>query len=434
MVNSKVEEYLQEICSFVKFKKAHKEIRAEILNHIEEKTEDLISKGFIEEEASKKALIEMGQAEVIGKQLNESHKAAPEWSILIITVVFSLLGVLIAYFMLKNGTAFYPSAFKKSSLFSALGYIIIFTLYFFDYKKLEKHSGKLFIAATLLLLLQLLLAHTVSGRKNSIELGISSFLGVLTFDATELSLFLYVISLSKLIRRLDLKNVKGYLYLTIMLLLPITLYVKLNLPMPALTYFIVFIVLMFKSKVNLAYTFSTLGVCIAGVFFLLFSRHYLLERLLNFINSRNVPDKSNYISIQINKLLYSTGLLGHGFSLSKQALPSAESEFVLPYIIYTLGWLAGISLIVLVFVFLMRMFITANSVKDTYGRLIIQGFMCIFAIEFIWNILMVFGLLPITGMVLPFISYGGSRLIVQMAAIGLILSIYKCKSISYVCN
>ncbi len=57
--------------------------------------------------------------------------------------------------------------------------------------------------------------------------------------------------------------------------------------------------------------------------------------------------------------------------------------------------------------------------------------MCIFAMEFIWNILMILGFAPIVSVTLPFISYGGSRIITQMAAIGVIMSVYKGKSLSF---
>jgi len=76
------------------------------------------------------------------------------------------------------------------------------------------------------------------------------------------------------------------------------------------------------------------------------------------------------------------------------------------------------------------MLVTSRKVKNSFGSLIIQGFMCIFALEFLWNILMIVGLAPITSVGLPFISYGGSHVVTQMAAVGIIMSIYKGKSLT----
>jgi len=425
LVNSKIEEYIQEICNYVKFKKAHKEIRMEILSHIEEKTEDLMLKGMDEEEASRKALNEMGKAEIIGKQLNQSHKSAPEWSILIITILFSLIGLTIAYFLITNGINQNAAAFKKTIAFTIIGYSLMAGLYLFDYKKLEKHSGKIFIGVSFILLLQLFISAPVNGIKAWFTLGFFSF------NITELSLFLYVISLSKLIRSIELESAKGYLYLSLMLLVPVSLFVELRVVMAAVTYFVIFTIFMIKSKVKISYIASVIGIFTAGFFHMIISEPYRIARLLVFINPSRDPQGAGWLNIQIHNLLSSVGYMGNGFNFPKKTIPVVESDFVLTYIIYTFGWLTGIILIVFIIAFIIRMFTASNMVKDIYGNGIIQGFIVVFAMEFLWNILMVLGFAPIVSVNLPFISYGGSSLLSQMAAIGLIMSIYRCKSLSY---
>ena len=425
MVISKIDEYIEEICSYVKFKKAHKEIRAEFLDHFEEKTEDFILEGMSEEEASEKALAEMGEADIIGKQLDDSHKPSPEWSILIITALFSILGVVTVYLVLRNQEMYYSGIYVRNILFNVVGFVSMLALYFFDYKKLEKHSMKIFLGITLILFLQLLMAVPINGRKAWIALG------PLSVNITELSLFLYVISLSKLIRSIDLRKVKGYIYLSLMLLLPLSIYIQLKVSMEALIYFVIFIVLMVKSKVKLSYIFSIIGVFLTGSIYVFFSSYYRIKRLLGFLNPENDPLGTGYIIIQIRKLLASAGLHGNGFNLPGRTIPEVYSDFILTYIIYAFGWITGIVIMTLVLAFILRMFTAARTVQDTYGKLIILGFMLIFAIEFIWNILMALGLLPIVSVSLPFISYGGSRALTQMLAIGIIMSIYRCRSLSY---
>lgn len=426
VVNSKAEEYIEVICSYVKFKKAHKEIRTELLGHIEEKTEDLILEGINEEEASKKALAEMGQAEVIGKQLNESHKASPEWSILVMTVLFSLLGVIVAYLIAVNEVDPYMYIkLPRSIIFNVIGYIFIIGLYFFDYKRLEKHSTKLFIGVTLLLFMQLFISVPVNGMKAWMHLG------PISINIAEASLFLYVIALAGMLRNLNVKTTKDFVYVSLMIGLPIFLYIQLRVLLEAAAYFVLFTVLMFKSKVKHLYVFSAIGVVAASGFYAVFSEPYRVARLFTFINPEKDPEGAGYLTIQVQKLLRSTGLSGNGFTFPKRTIPGVDSDFILTYIIYTFGWLAGIVLIISVFTFIFRMFTAARSVKDVYGNFIIRGFLCIFAVEFIWSILMVLGFLPIISVTLPFISYGGSKALTQMAAIGLIMSIYRCKSLSY---
>jgi cell division protein FtsW (lipid II flippase) len=426
VINSKVLEYVDEICSYVKFKKAHNEIKLEFLNHIEEKTEDLMLQGMSEEEASKKALAEIGQADIIGKQLDQSHKTAPEWGLLSMTILFSLCGIVIAYLILANNIIDYSTPFYNSVVFNVIGYILLIGLYFFDYKKLEKHSLKIFIGITLILFLQLLIGVPANGKKAWIPLG------PFTVNIIDLTLFLYAISLSKLISSLDLKSIKEYIYLSLMMVVPFIHYIKLGSSMEALTYLVLFIVLMFNSKVKLTYIFSTIGLFLAGSFYTILSRPYRVKRLLIFMNPESDPKGSGFLNVQIQSLLSAAGLTGNGFTFPKRTLPDVHTDFVLTYIIYTFGWIAGIALILLVLSFIIRIFIVSREVKDTYGRLIIQGFLCIFAIEFVWNILMIFGLVPIVNVSLPFISYGSSLALTHMAAVGIMTSIYKCKRLSFV--
>jgi cell division protein FtsW (lipid II flippase) len=424
VVSSKIEEYVEEICSHVKLKRAHKEIKTELLSHIEEKTEDLMLEGMNEEEASKKAVLEMGQAEVIGSQLNQSHKAVPEWGILVITLLLSLIGLITGYFISTNDIGWNTISFRRSIAVNIVGCIAIVGLYFFDYKKLEKYSKIIFIGITLILFIQLQTGISVNGSKAWTKIGIFSF------DITEMSLFLYVIALSKLIKELELKSIKGYIYLSTMLLIPFILFIQLVDAIAAVIYFAVFIVFLFMKQMRKSYLFSVIGVFLVSGGYYVFSAPYRMYRVFGFINPERNAGGSGYINVQISKLLKATGFMGNGFTFPSKVFPM-ESEFVLTYIIYTFGWIAGITLIVMVFAFIIRMFIAAKEVKDTYGKFIIRGFMCVFALEFIWNILMILGFAPIIGVTLPFIGYGGSRVLVQMAAIGLIMSIYRTKSLSY---
>lgn len=425
MLNPKIEEYIQEICNHVKFKRAHKEIRAELINHIEEKIEDLIEKGIIEEEASKKALAEMGEAEAIGKQLNQSHMPKPEWSILIITILFSLFGLTIAYFLITYGINQHADGFKKTVLFTIIGYLLMLGLYLFDYKKLERYSKKIFIGVSAILFVQLLTAFAVNGMKAWISIG------SLNFNIAELSLFLYVISLPTLLKTIDYKSVKGYLYLFLMLLIPTWLFFQLKVSMAAGTYFVVFTMFMIKSKIKLSYILSVVGITTSGFLYMLISEPYRLARFFYFINPPIDPKGEGWLHIQIENLLSSAGLMGNGFTFPNRTVPEVQGDFVLTYIIYTFGWIAGIILFIFILAFIMRIFNASKVVKDVYGSSIIQGFVLIFAMKFLWNILMIMGFAPIISVSLPFISYGGSGLLIQMAAIGLIMSIYRCKSLSY---
>lgn len=422
--NSKIDEYINEICSHVRFKQAHKEIKAELLDHFEEKLEKQRKDGIEENELVERALKDMGDAELIGKQLNESHKAAPEIGIILLTVILSFIGIISIYLIVTNGIYSNIGIFYKTTVFNILGYCIIAALYFFDYRILEKYSKKIYIAVTIILVLQIFIGDCINGRNSWIRIS------AMSIDITEWSLFLYAVALSKILKDLDWNNTKQVIQGFAMAFVPLALYSVLRVRIAEVIYMMLFLTLMIATKSKLKYIISTISITFIGGIYYAISEPYRIKSFLAFLNPEQDPLGAGYVNFQIAKLLKSVTWFGHGFTFPQKTIPEVQTDFIFTYIIYTFGWIAGITVMVLAFVFIVRMFIAAKKVKDKFGSLIIQGFMCIFALEFVWNIFMVLGLAPIISVSLPFISYGGTRAITQMAAVGLILSIYRRKNLS----
>jgi rod shape determining protein RodA len=105
-------------------------------------------------------------------------------------------------------------------------------------------------------------------------------------------------------------------------------------------------------------------------------------------------------------------------------LPVKESDFIFAVLGEELGFVGCALVIALYFAFLSRMLNMAKKSKDTYGSLIIVGITFMFAFQIIENIGMTIGLMPVTGITLPFISYGGSSVMTSMMAVGLALNVY----------
>ncbi|EKY23287.1 hypothetical protein HMPREF0216_02957 [Clostridium celatum DSM 1785] len=103
-------------------------------------------------------------------------------------------------------------------------------------------------------------------------------------------------------------------------------------------------------------------------------------------------------------------------------------EFVLTSIIYCFGWIVGIIIIALVLSFIIRMCFISINTKNTYGKLLVSGLCSLFTIQFILNILANFSLSPILGISMPFISYGGSQLVINVVAISIINNVYKFRN------
>ncbi|MDT8717731.1 FtsW/RodA/SpoVE family cell cycle protein [Clostridium sp. 19966] len=396
-----------------------------MLNHIEEKTDELTYQNMTEEEAYSRAISEMGEADIIGRELNKTHKAAPEWSILIITILFTFIGLIAMISIVVSGvnTSLDEGYLIKTAVFTLLSYAFLAALYFFDYKILEKYAIKIFVGTTFILFLQLFIALPMHGVRNWL------YIGPFSIDMGEISLFLFGISLPKLLDEFKGKGVKGRIIILAALFVPTWLYISLSVTMGALIYFAMFFMLMIILKFKPYFMVIILGLAFLGILWVTNSNtNYFINRLASFMNIKS----DGYMYNQLRTLLKQAGLFGNGFTFPKAAVPSLESDFIFTYIIYTFGLIAGIIVIALILSFIGRMFLASKAVKDSYGKLIIQSFMCIFTIEFIWYVLMTAGLAPIVGITLPFISYGSSKLVIQMIAIGLIMSIYKGKSLSYI--
>jgi len=124
--------------------------------------------------------------------------------------------------------------------------------------------------------------------------------------------------------------------------------------------------------------------------------------------------------------LQGAGWWGQGATAGLERLPEVHSDFIFPYLVYTLGWLAGAAIFLLVAFFLGRMLLALRRVKDLYGSYLITGILTLFIFRFGWNLLMAVGLLPIAGVDLPFVSHGMQGAL-QLALVGLVLGIFRRK-------
>ena len=151
------------------------------------------------------------------------------------------------------------------------------------------------------------------------------------------------------------------------------------------------------------------------------------QRIEAFLHPDDPSYTGNYQVIQSMIAIGSGGLTGKGLYNGTQNqegfLPVQESDFIFAVIGEELGvWGMAIIMILYAF-FLIRMLTIAREAKDFYGTLIVVGVMCMFAYQIIQNIGMTVAVIPVTGVTLPFVSYGGSSLMTSLANLGLVLNV-----------
>ena len=193
-------------------------------------------------------------------------------------------------------------------------------------------------------------------------------------------------------------------------------------------------IIRYNSWLNLGLIVSLIGASgyIAWNYLLM---TYQKKRILTLIDPSSDPLGSGYHILQSKIAIGSGGLLGKGIEQGSQSqrgfLPEDTTDFIFSVIAEELGFIGVLLLLAIYGLIIYRCFTIASKSEDTFSRLLGASLTLIFFTYILVNIGMVSGLLPVVGVPLPLISYGGSSLITLMASFGIIMSIHKHKSPTY---
>ncbi len=155
---------------------------------------------------------------------------------------------------------------------------------------------------------------------------------------------------------------------------------------------------------------------------------YRMKRLMSFTNPWKDPIGDGYQLIQSFYALGAGGVTGLGLGQSRQKtlyMPEPHNDFIFSIIGEELGLIGCICIILLFVIFVWRGISVAMKARDTYGTLLAIGITGVVAVQSLINIAVVTGSMPVTGVPLPFISYGGTSLVINMTAIGILLNISR---------
>ncbi|MCD2220341.1 FtsW/RodA/SpoVE family cell cycle protein [Listeria monocytogenes] len=409
MSSSTFEEYLGKVIANVKSKQAHSMIKKELSNHLEELSHSFQKRGLSIEDANKKAMQEMGDPSTVGRNMNQLHKPRMDW-------------LLIALFILLAGISFLPiigdvvasnsSFMKKQIVWLAIAVLALIGFLFFDYRKLKDLWMYFYAAALILFFTTFLVGIPLTGGGRWLSLG-----GIM-IDGQAISLFLFFIAWAGIFTKVtEFKGWKKLVMLLILFWLPVIFYTMLPQFVFSIMYFLcVLVMYIFYYRHNRFAIKVALGNLLVGVIF--------ISTMILKYPSSYLPDTS----IPLKDILSKAGWFGKGLH-NNLILPEAHTDFVFPFLVYSLGWVFGIFLCLLLVVFILRISRNAFKTKDLFGRLLTIGGAILFTVPACWNILMGLGIVPITVVPLPFISYGGSMLLVYAALLGLILNVYRRKDI-----
>ncbi len=187
-------------------------------------------------------------------------------------------------------------------------------------------------------------------------------------------------------------------------------------------------VLLFLARAQIRHLLITGGVGMVSVFILIITEGYRLRRFLAFLDPWKDMRKDGYHIIQSLLAISGGGLSGVGLGKSIQKflyLPKQYNDFIFAIITEELGILGALCIIALFVLFLWRGLKTAMDAPDRFGGLLAGGLVAMVVIQAILNIGVVLSFFPTTGLPLPFISFGGSSLVINLCAAGILLNISR---------
>ncbi|MDO8460968.1 MAG: putative lipid II flippase FtsW [bacterium] len=346
-------------------------------------------------------------------------------TLLVVTIILTLFGLLMIYdvsaFVAFRDFGDKYHYIKDQATWVALGFIALLFFSFFDYHKLYVLSLPLLLAALVLLILVFIPGVGVYA------LGANRWIntGVFILQPAEFVKLALAIYLSAWFSTKEKGKFLAFALLLVLILALIMLQPDMG---TAIIVFLEAVILYFLSGGRLLNFFLMAPVVLLLGYLLAKLEPYRAARLASFLSFNQPIQNTSYHVKQILIALGMGGLTGVGLgnSLQKYAyLPENTTDSIFAIIAEELGFLGATILIGLYIIVVWRGFMIATRAKDAFGKLLAAGIISFLAIQTIINLGSQTALLPLTGIPLPFISYGGSSLIIDLCAIGILLNISK---------
>lgn len=315
----------------------------------------------------------------------------------------------------------------NQSVFALLGFFLMLITSKIDYKLYYKHANVLFFGAIVLLILVLIPGIGVIRNGSRSWFGIGSF-GI---QPSEIAKLVSIIFVAKYLANHE-NNMKQIVSYSLPILFMVFIVFALILLEPdfgsGAIIVLALVVLIFTSKIKISF-FVYLGLIgLVFIVILIIAAPYRMARIVAYLNPWSDPLGSGFQIIQSLYAIAPSGLFGRGLGNSIQKhfyLPEPQTDFIFAIISEELGFL-GIILLTASYIILFYNVIKISlCTKDLFGKYLSFGLIIELVLQTLLNILVVVGLIPVTGVTLPFLSYGGSSLLVSMVMMGIVLNINK---------
>jgi len=345
--------------------------------------------------------------------------------LLISVLILILIGLIIILSTSYSSTGTDLMNFKKQFIFSLLGIVLMFISSSFNYRTLKNYTGIFYILSCFVLFIVLSSGLIIRGTSSWFDFGFFNFqpseivkIAVVIIMAKYLSCNVYINDIKKIL----ISGIYIFLIVALILLQPDF--------GSAMVIMFVWFSMLFASGIRKKFVvlIMLLGILVAATSWVYVLKDYQKDRIVTFVSPQSDPKGAGY---NVNQSIIAIGSgefwgkgLGHGSQSQLNFLPEKHTDFIFAVIAEEMGFI-GVMLVLTVFgIIFYRFFKIIEETQDNFGKFLIIGASLMLMFHVIINIGMNIGIMPVTGIPLPFISYGGSSLVSFLIIIGIVQGVY----------
>lgn len=368
----------------------------------------------------------------------KAKKFKINYSILICLLIFMVISIISIYSAMTYMPNYLGNLAFKQFIWYILGFILVLAIIKISNKALYQYSWYIYMTNILLLFILLLIGQPINGSKCWFNIP-----GIGSIQPSEFMKIGIMLTASNITAnwvknskdKINLKNELSLLLkISIIFIIPAILTFLEPDTGAVFIYFIIILSILWVSPIRKRWfiigiiTFSILLGIFLGIYFYkqeLFVKimgtdlFYRIDRLLDWKNGTGMQLENSLTAIGSSKLL------GHGFNRTPIYFPESATDFIFAVYSSNFGLVGGIFLLLLIMYFDLELIRTMKNINNITDKFMLAGIIGMLSYQQFQNIGMTLGILPITGITLPFISYGGSSLISYMIIIGIIFNIYS---------
>ncbi|MDQ7779910.1 MAG: rod shape-determining protein RodA [Planctomycetota bacterium] len=350
-----------------------------------------------------------------------------DWPVLLLALTLTGIGILALASAAPLGGSPWTSPVLRQTVFALLGFGVLVFLLLPHYLRFRQYAYILYVGCLVLLVVLLVTVGTPEARR-----GVRRWfdLGLFTVQPSELAKIGLILVLARYLMYRDNLERPSALIMPAALTVAPAMLVLLQPDLgTALIFFPTLLVMLYVGGARRLYLLTAIVIVCASV---PVAYHYVLKdyqrkRIDTFLDPAQSPEGAGYQALQSQIAIGSGGVFGRGWRNSaaygSHPVPERHNDFIFVVLAEEFGF-AGGSLVVLLYAMFFALCVNiAHRTREPFGRLVVTGVLTSIAVQTYVNIAMTVGLLPVTGVTLPFVSYGGTSLVTSFMMTGLVLSV-----------